>query len=275
MSMKRAPLPKSQAEISAGLRDQVAAPALNRGTKTAATTSTPKPFTVGLEDIDTAMMYYFENVIRPSVFQNSVEIKVPVLYGSPERWSSMQKQGHLRDHNDKLMTPLIMFKRTNMEKLRNITNKLDANAVNNFVVSKSRYNIKNAYSNFSALNGITNRSESQKIILSVVPDYVRLTYSCIIFTDYIEQLNKLQESINYASDSYWGDPNRFKFNARIDSFPNSTSLETGVDRVIRSEFTISMFGYIIPDAIIKDLSYDRIIYSPARVNFTYETTGSL
>jgi hypothetical protein len=173
------------------------------------------------------------------------------------------------------MTPLIMFKRTNMEKLRNITNKLDANAVNNFVVAKSRYNIKNAYSNFSALNGITNRSESQKIILSVVPDYVRLTYSCIIFTDYIEQLNKLQESINYASDSYWGDPNRFKFNARIDSFPNSTSLETGVDRVIRSEFTISMFGYIIPDAIIKDLSYDRIIYSPARVNFTYETTGSL
>jgi len=36
-----------------------------------------------------------------------------------------------------------------------------------------------------------------------------------------------------------------------------------------------MFGYIIPDAIIKDLSYDRIIYSQARVNFTYETTGSL
>ena len=275
MAQKRVPVPKSQAEISAGLRDQVAAPALNRGTKTAVSPQDPKAFTVGLEDIDTAIMYYFDNVIRPSVFQNNSEIKVPILYGSPERWSSMQRQGFLRDHNDKLMTPLIMFKRTNMEKLRNLTNKLDANQANNFIVAKSRYNPRNAYSNFSVLNGLTNRTDSDKIVLSVVPDYVRLTYSCIIFVDYIEQLNRVQEAINYASDSYWGDPSRFKFNARIDSFPNSTTLDTGTDRVVRSEFNISLFGYIIPDAIIKDLSYDRLVYSPARVNFTYETTGSL
>jgi len=275
MAQKRVPVPKSQAEISAGLRDQVAAPALNRGTKTAVSPQDPKAFTVGLEDIDTAIMYYFDNVIRPSVFQNNSEIKVPILYGSPERWSSMQRQGFLRDHNDKLMTPLIMFKRTNMEKLRNLTNKLDANQANNFIVAKSKYNPRNAYSNFSVLNGLTNRTDSDKIVLSVVPDYVRLTYSCIIFVDYIEQLNRVQEAINYASDSYWGDPSRFKFNARIDSFPNSTTLDTGTDRVVRSEFNISLFGYIIPDAIIKDLSYDRLIYSPARVNFTYETTGSL
>ena len=275
MAQKRVPVPKSQAEISAGLRDQVAAPALNRGTKTAVSPQDPKAFTVGLEDIDTAIMYYFDNVIRPSVFQNNSEIKVPILYGSPERWSSMQRQGFLRDHNDKLMTPLIMFKRTNMEKLRNLTNKLDANQANNFIVAKSKYNPRNAYSNFSVLNGLTNRTDSDKIVLSVVPDYVRLTYSCIIFVDYIEQLNRVQEAINYASDSYWGDPSRFKFNARIDSFPNSTTLDTGTDRVVRSEFNISLFGYIIPDAIIKDLSYDRLIYSPARVNFTYETTGSI
>jgi hypothetical protein len=275
MAQKRVPVPKSQAEISAGLRDQVAAPALNRGTKTAVSPQDPKAFTVGLEDIDTAIMYYFDNVIRPSVFQNNSEIKVPILYGSPERWSSMQRQGFLRDHNDKLMTPLIMFKRTNMEKLRNLTNKLDANQANNFIVAKSKYNPRNAYSNFSVLNGLTNRTDSDKIVLSVVPDYVRLTYSCIIFVDYIEQLNRVQEAINYASDSYWGDPSRFKFNARIDSFPNSTTLDTGTDRVVRSEFNISLFGYIIPDAIIKDLSYDRLVYSPARVNFTYETTGSL
>jgi hypothetical protein len=162
-----------------------------------------------------------------------------------------------------------------MEKLRNLTNKLDANQANNFIVAKSKYNPRNAYSNFSVLNGLTNRTDSDKIVLSVVPDYVRLTYSCIIFVDYIEQLNRVQEAINYASDSYWGDPSRFKFNARIDSFPNSTTLDTGTDRVVRSEFNISLFGYIIPDAIIKDLSYDRLVYSPARVNFTYETTGSL
>ena len=31
-----------------------------------------KPFTVGFEDIDESIMYYFQNVIRPSVVQNGV-----------------------------------------------------------------------------------------------------------------------------------------------------------------------------------------------------------
>jgi hypothetical protein len=31
-------------------------------------------------------------------------------------------------------------------------------------------------------------------------------------------MNKLIEAINYASDSYWGDPESFKFKASIDSF---------------------------------------------------------
>lgn len=275
MTKRRLPIPKSQAEISAGLRDQTAGPALNRGMKTAVNSQDAKPFTVGLEDIDQAIMYYFENVIKPSVYQNNNLVDVPVLYGSPERWASVQANGYLRDHNSKLMVPLIMFKRTNMEKVRSITNKLDANQVNNFTVSKTKYNSKNAYDNFSALNGLTNRTESQKLVLSVVPDYVRLTYTCAIFVDYVQQLNKLQEAINYASDSYWGDPERFKFNARIDSFPSAIELNTGTDRLIRSEFTINMFGYIVPDAVIKDLSYDRIVYSPAKVTFTYETTGSI
>ena len=275
MTQKRLPIPKSQAEISAGLRDQTAAPALNRGTKTAADAQDNKAFTVGLEDMDEAIMYYFTNVIKPSVYQNNNEVTVPILYGSPERWSSMQANGYLRDHNSKLMVPLIMYKRTNMEKVRNITNKLDANQVRNFTVSKTKYNSRNAYDNFSALNGITNRKESEKLILSVVPDYVKLSYTCAIFVDYVEQLNKLQEAINYASDSYWGNPQRFKFNARIDSFPSAIELNTGTDRLIRSEFTINLFGYIVPDAVIKDLSYDRIVYSPAKVTFTYETTGSI
>jgi hypothetical protein len=31
---------------------------------------TTKPFTVGLKDIDESIMYYFDNVIKPSVIQN-------------------------------------------------------------------------------------------------------------------------------------------------------------------------------------------------------------
>ncbi len=45
---------------------------------------TTKPFTIGFEDIDESIMYYFQNVIRPTVIQNGVRIPVPIIYGAPE-----------------------------------------------------------------------------------------------------------------------------------------------------------------------------------------------
>jgi hypothetical protein len=39
-------------------------------------------------------------------------------------------------------------------------------------------------------------------------------------------MNKIIEAINYASDSYWGDKERFKFNAKIDTFSNSVEVAT-------------------------------------------------
>ena len=41
---------------------------------------------VSLMDMDSTIMYYFENVIKPSVVENGETVKVPVMYSSPERW---------------------------------------------------------------------------------------------------------------------------------------------------------------------------------------------
>ena len=59
----------------------------------------------------------------------------------------------------------------------------------------------------------------------IIPDYVTLTYQCSIYTYYIEQMNKIIESINNASDSYWGDPERFNFTAKIDTYNNTTEVQ--------------------------------------------------
>jgi hypothetical protein len=104
-----------------------------------------KPFTVGLQDIDEAVFYYFNNVIKPTVIQNGNKISVPVSYGSQERWAAVQSDGYYRDKNGKLMYPLIMIKRTGFEKNRTLANKLDGNNINNFAVSKARYNQQNQY----------------------------------------------------------------------------------------------------------------------------------
>ena len=41
--------------------------------------------TVGIKDIDEAIFYYFNEVLKPSVIQNGNRINVPLVYGSPER----------------------------------------------------------------------------------------------------------------------------------------------------------------------------------------------
>jgi hypothetical protein len=240
----------------------------NKGNDISMRNDTVKDISVGLEDMDNAIMYYFTNVIRPTVVQNEQRIAVPIIYGSPERWKSVQADGFYRDNNGRGMVPLIMFKRDNIEKNRTLGNKLDGNRVHNYQVVGSKYNIRNAYDKFSILN---NRIPSEQYYISAVPDYVTLTYQCIIFTDYVEQNNKIIEAVQFASDTYWGDPKRWKFKTRIDSFATTTLLEEGTDRAAKSTFNIILNGYIIPDSVNKDLATARSkFYTKSQVIFDLE-----
>jgi hypothetical protein len=233
---------------------------------------TTKPFTVGLQDIDESIMYYFQNVIRPTVYQNGNRLAVPVIYGSPEKWKSVQKDGYYKDKNGAIMAPLIMFKRDTMDKNRSLTNKLDANMPHLYTSWVKPYNSKNAYSNFSVL---TNRIPVQQFVVNVVPDYVNLTYSCAIQTYYVEQMNKIIEAINYASDSYWGDPERFKFKASIDSYTTAIEVSDSTNRIIKGTFSIKLFGYIVPDTIQKEITAIKKYNSKAQVIVTAEVVNNL
>ena len=149
------------------------------------------------------------------------------------------------------MAPLLMFKRNSIDKNRSVTNKLDANQPNNIAVSSKKYSQQNAYSKFNILNGI---KPEQTLYATVVPDYLTVTYECVVFTYYNDQLNKIIEAVEYASDAYWGDPERFKFKTNVDSFATTVELSDNGERAVRSSFTLKMYGYIIPDTIQKDLN---------------------
>jgi hypothetical protein len=233
---------------------------------------TVKPFVVGLQDIDEAIMFYFQNVIRPFVYQNGVRIEVPVIYGSPEKWKSVQKDGFYKDKNGAIMAPLIMFKRDTMDKNRSLTNKLDANHPHLYTSWAKGYNPKNGYSNFNVL---TNRIPVEQFVVNVVPDYVNLTYTCAIQTYYVEQMNKIIEAINYASDSYWGDPERFKFKASIDSYSTAIEVSDNSNRIVKGTFTIKLFGYIVPDTVQKDVTAIKKYNSKAQVIIGLETVDNI
>ena len=243
----------------------------NRSNQMSFKDDTTKPFTVGLKDIDDSIMYYFENVIRPFVIQNGERIAVPIMYGSPERWKSMQKDTYLRDKKGAIMMPIIVFKRDSIEKNRSLSRKLDSNEPNLYTSFQKVYNEKDFYSNFNLLN---NRIPTEQFIANVVPDYINLTYSCIIQTYYVEQLNKIIEVINYASDSYWGDPERFKFRARIDNFTTVTELQQSQERLVRGTFDIKMYGYLVPDVVQKDLNAVKKYNSKSKIIFQMETDSN-
>ena len=105
----------------------------------------------------------------------------------------------------------------------------------------------------------------------VIPDYVILQYSCMIWTDYVAQMNKLIEMINYSSDSYWGDKERFKFNARIDTYNNTTEIAQGENRIVKTNFGLTIQGYLVPDSLNKDLAKKpQKFFSKSRVVFNSE-----
>ena len=266
----RTPIPKTQKEISVGKQKaydkEVGNPnhadGLNRGNQVSFSGDSTKPFSIGIQDIDEAVFYYFQNVIKPFVLQNGERIEVPIIYGSPEKWASFQKFGYFRDSQGRIMMPIIMFKRDNIEKVRSVANKLDANNPHNVSIARKSYSPKNAYDNFSVLNNVIPQKVNYAI---VVPDYITVTYTCAINTYYMDQLNKIVEAIEYASDSYWGDPSRFQFRAMIDSFAIKAELADKEERTVSSTFSIKMNGYIIPDVVQKDMTALKKIQDVVKV----------
>jgi hypothetical protein len=231
-----------------------------------------KEFKIGMEDLTHAVQYYFDDVLKLFVTQNNTKIKVPVIYGNPERWKAVQKDGYYRDKNSKIMCPIIMFKNSSVEKEYTVGNKLDANNPLNYAVTGKKYQKGVAYSNFDVLN---NREPVTNFQAVVIPDYVTLNYECIIWTYYREQMNKIVEAINYSSDSYWGDPSKFKFRARIDTFTDNTTLNQGEERLVRMSFNIKLRGYIIPETIIKDLTSVKRFLSTGKITFNTEIDSTL
>jgi hypothetical protein len=243
----------------------------NRGADTKHETGISAPVTIGLYTIDSAILTYLQTKIRPVVTHDNKQIQVPVIYGSPERWKSVQVDGAIRDKNGKILLPIMMLRRTGMKKnsIYSPVNKYHR------YVFKTGWNSRNIYDKFAALNGIT---PSETYHSSMVPDHYEMTYDVMIWTEYMEQMNKLIENVSFESDEYWGEDNNYKFISRIDSYEQITDLPTNQDRIVRSKFSINVRAYILPDSAL-DKNGNRAIttkltYSPKKVVFASESLVS-
>lgn len=244
-------------------------PEFNRAYETSLKDLQDKKFSIGIKDIDEAIMYYFNEVLKLAVYQNNDTVLVPVIYGSPEKWKSVQRDGYYRDGAAKLMSPLIMFKRESVVQNRTLGNKLDGNSARNVQLFERPYSRRNIYDNFAILQ---NQIPQKEFVVVVTPDYVTVNYRCIMWTNFVEQMDKLIEAINFASNSYWGDPSRFQFLTKIETFNDSQTYEQGEDRLVRTEFDMTLNGYLIPDSVNAYLAQlTSKTYNLCKIVFNTET----
>lgn len=235
-------------------------------------TPTEKSYSVGLYDIDEALGYFFDNTLKPSVEQNGKQIPVPSLYGSPERWTQMKKDGYFRDNKSKLVLPLILYRRTNISRNDNLYfPRLDQL----HYVSAKKWDNKNIYNRFNKLNGIDERKKSEwqkntdRYVLTSLPNYVIINYEGIIWTAFVEQMNKLIEKITFNEGTYWGEKDKFKFRTEIDGFDTAVELTTDTERMVKTNFTMTLYGYLLPEEV-GGKSTSRISLSPKSITFNIE-----
>ena len=246
-------------------------PEINRAYQIASDSQDDKDFSIGIKDLDEAVMYYFEKVLKLSVIQNNTRVAIPILYGSAENWKNFQRDGYFRDKEGKLMAPLLVFKRTSITQNRNLGFKLDGNLIHNLQLFEKRYSVRNFYSNFNVL---ANRSPEKEYVAVATPDYVTVEYECFVWTHFMEQMDTIVEALNFASRAYWGDPNRFLFHSSIETFTDSTEYAQSEDRAVKTSFNITLNGYLIPDTINKKMANATKYYGVTKVVFGLETTDS-
>ena len=219
--------------------------AINRGTLRARGEDQVKNISVGLMDIDAAIMFYFNNVIKPTVMENDETIKVPLMYSNPERWNSIQKNGYLIDNKKQLIIPLIVFKRNSISKDENLSvDKIDPLNPKLFYTFQSKYSKENRYDNFSVQQGL---NKTKELYTVGVPDYVNLEYEFIVWTSYTEQMNRIIEKIIWSEGSYWGEDGKFKFRTSIDNYTDASEFTVNSERLIRTNFSVTLKGYLIPE----------------------------
>ena len=245
---------------------------LNRGYLYSRSGENIKNPEVTLIDIDSSILFYFDKVIQPSVEDNGENVKVPIMYASPERWNSIKKQGFMRDKKRQVITPVVVYRRTSVTKDDAVPqDKLDANNPHMFYTFQKKFSQENKYDKFSQQIGLLPQREYYNVMM---PDYVTISYDFIIWTSYIEQMNSIVEKIVYSDGAYWGDPEKMRFRSSIDSFEDATEIGD-TERLVRTNFSVTLRGYLLPKGNFDHRSTTQKFLTPKKVIFGTETVDSI
>lgn len=201
-----------------------------------------KNVSVGIYDIDSAFSNFLQNDVKPTIEDDGRFYPVPVIYASPEKWASAQRDGFMKDDNGMMLTPVISFKRNNLSINTDLAKLKVAENEDTHQMFERTYTKVNRYDQFSVLTGQTPKKEYMSVER---PDYVNLEYEVVVWCDYMEQVNKIVEQIVFFQGRSFGD--RYKFVIKGDSYSFETISEMGQDRITKASINLTAKAYIVPE----------------------------
>ena len=231
-----------------------------------------KGFSIGLKEIDTAVIKHIRNIMKPKVREQNETISVPILYGNEERWKSVKARGALRDKNGSILLPIMVIKRTSVGFDEAMPMSFDNDLQGKFIStirSSSGWSKNNRYDRFSILTG---QQPVQEFVKTGMPDFVVCNYSIVMMTSYIEQMNDLNSLWMEHLETYFGDPTTYRFLSSLSGeISNEIEMESQGERMIKNEFNMTIKGYVMPeftDNILGKTAELQRGYQPKKVSFS-------
>ena len=232
-----------------------------------------KNYAITLKDIDTSMMKHMKNVMRLKVSSAGEQKDVPIMYANQERWVNARKNNFMKDKSGAIILPLVMFRRTALEKNTNLYVGLehDLEGKHSRVVRNSQWSKNNRYDRFAVQTGKKPITEN---IVTGVPDYVTITYDFIIWTNFIEQMNVILEAFVEQDNTYWGDAENYRFLSKVEGISDSTEMTVDTERFIKSTFSVTTYAYLLPEYVsnilVNKVSQTRKEITPGKIVFGFE-----
>ena len=82
-----------------------------------------------------------------------------------------------------------------------------------------------------------------------MPTYSDITYEFILWTNFIEQMNTLNEIFMEQNNKYWGNSENYKFLSSLESITDASEINQNGERFIKSTFTVKVSSYLLPEEI--------------------------
>ena len=242
--------------------NQFISPNRNRAYDTRRDNDSFKTPSITLYDIDYAILHFLKERMNFQIEENGRMINVPVMYAGGETWSQIQRHGYLRDKSRKILTPIIILRRSGILEDDRFS-QLDVrgtNGANSIKIVPNRQ-IHDPYDRYQETY---NSKRNTEFFISVMPTMVKVTYDLFIWTEMQTQLNTIVQKIIPQNRLVWGDT--YEFTTKVGDISFETLNDTGNDRIIRASTQLEVDGRLQEEYelyesdIIKAHSIKRFVF---------------